>query len=85
MSSATGVRPKPQRPTADAQGRPPGPRKGPPIPRSALSNLRMAAGNERRIRAVIMDGHVHRWVGIGWVDEGEPMPAQLRRLPVVED
>lgn len=55
------------------------------ISREALSNIRMTTGGEKRIDAVILDGTVRRWVGIGWVDEGPPTPRQLRTLPTVKD
>lgn len=48
-----------------------------------LSNLAMVAGGEKKIKAVIRDGIVMRWVGIGWVDEGEPTEKQKQTLPVV--
>ena len=55
------------------------------IKRSALSKLVMASGIEKRVSAVILDGCVHRWVGIGWVDEGKATASQQRRLPIVVD
>lgn len=50
------------------------------IDSAELSNSRMVAGNERRIRKVIVDGTVREWVGIGWIDCGKPTRDQTRRL-----
>lgn len=52
------------------------------IKRSALSSTKMTTGGEDKIRAVILDGIVMRWVGIGWVDEGKPTAKQRASLPV---
>lgn len=51
--------------------------------RGDVTNAKMVAGNERRFTRVVVDGRVKCWVGIGWVDEGDPTPAQLRSLPLV--
>lgn len=50
---------------------------------SELSSLRMAAGNERKYSRVIDHGKVKCWVGIGWVNEGDPTPEQELLLPHV--
>jgi hypothetical protein len=42
------------------------------VPASECTAARMAGGNERKFGRVIMQGKVHQWVGIGWVDEGPP-------------
>lgn len=55
------------------------------VSRRDLETIPMVAGNEKRISAVILDGTVRRWVGIGWVDEGKPTPSQRRILPRVVD
>jgi hypothetical protein len=55
------------------------------ILRKELSKAKMLAGNENIISAVIMDGIVHRWVGIGWVEEGPPNAKQKKDLPTVAD
>lgn len=55
------------------------------IKRNELSNIRMAAGNEKRISKVICDGHVKEWVGIGWIDLGLPTKQQERCLTHVKD
>lgn len=55
------------------------------IKRSELKNLRMAAGNERKYRKVIIDGRVKEWVGIGWIDLGVPSDADRLLLPEVAD
>ena len=49
-----------------------------------LSNVAMVSGLEGKITEVIdFVPVVKRWVGIGWVDEGEPTAYQIRTLPVV--
>lgn len=53
------------------------------VKRRDLGNIAMVAGNEKRIQAVILDGTVRRWVGIGWVDEGKPTQRQLKTIPTV--
>lgn len=57
----------------------------PPVPASALSNLRMAAGNEKKYSRVIMEKHVLHWVSLGWVNEGPAQPADFEVYPVVTD
>jgi len=37
------------------------------IPVSKVSNIRMAAGGEKRITKLIDDGVLKEWVGIGWI------------------
>lgn len=37
------------------------------------SSLRMAAGNEKHLTKVIEEGKLKEWVGIGWVEETEPL------------
>lgn len=54
------------------------------IQQSKLSTASMLRGGEKKISRVILGGHVHMWVGFGWVDEGKPTPAQLRTIPVVQ-
>lgn len=61
------------------------PRRSRTVKRSELSTFAMLTGNEKRISAVILDGTVRKWVGIGWVDEGKPTKEQKRTLPVVVD
>lgn len=48
-----------------------------------LSKLRMAAGNEKRIRYIIDDGMLLEWVGIGWVDVRETTEADKKKYPTV--
>lgn len=55
------------------------------IRRSQLSTLRMVAGGEDNISKVIMNGNVHQWVGIGWVDEGKASKADEFKYPRVLD
>jgi len=59
------------------------------IKRSELSTISMVAGKEKRIKCVLMPPqvlHRHRWVGIGWVDEGPATEADLKKYPtVIED
>ena len=55
------------------------------VKRSALSNFKMAAGNEKRISKVILDGMLKEWVGIGWVDLRRATAADLKKYPTVKD
>ena len=55
------------------------------ISRSELSNLRMVAGNEKKYSRIILNGHVHNWVGFGWVDEGPATDEDSRNYPTVEE
>lgn len=55
------------------------------IKRSELSNLRMVAGNEKRITHVILDGEVKMWMGIGWVTLRTATSEDFTLYPVVED
>ena len=57
----------------------------PPVPTSALSNLRMVAGNEKKYSRVIQDGHVLHWVSLGWVNEGPARSSDFEVYPVVID
>lgn len=56
------------------------------VKRSKLSNIRMVAGGEKKIKQVILDGTVREWVGIGWIDCGSPTAQQKQMLRhVIED
>lgn len=55
----------------------------PTVKRADLATIRMTTGGEKRHPMVILDGTVRHWVGIGWVDEGEPSAEQARTLPLV--
>jgi hypothetical protein len=45
------------------------------VKRSELSNMKMVAGNEKKYDAVIVDGVVKEWVGIGWIEtDAKPDP-----------
>ena len=51
---------------------------------SELSTLKMTCGNEKKYSVVIDTSLVKkRWVGFGWVDEGEPSSSDLKKYPVV--
>lgn len=39
------------------------------VRRGQLSNIRMAAGNEKRYSMVIVDGILKGWFGIGWIGD----------------
>ena len=52
-----------------------------------LSSVRMVSGNENKFSVIIDPEMVlkkKRWVGIGWVDEGEATADDLRKYPVVK-
>lgn len=55
------------------------------VKRAQLTISRMVSGEENKIKAVILDGVVMRWVGIGWFNEGPPTAHQKRTLPRVVD
>ncbi len=56
------------------------------VRRNELTNTRMVAGNEEKYGRVIIDGHVHNWVGMGWVDEGEATKEDELAYPMmIED
>lgn len=55
------------------------------VKRAELGNLRMVAGNEKKYPVAVIEGHVRRWVGIGWVIEREVTQQDLETLPVAED
>ena len=49
-----------------------------------LTVLKMTSGNEKRYSQVIdNNGRVKTWVGIGWIDDGEPTILQQNTLPEV--
>jgi len=50
---------------------------------SELTNIRMAAGNEKKYSKIIIDGKVKEWVAIGWMDIDEK--PDKRKYPVVVD
>ena len=54
------------------------------VKRSELSNMKMVAGNEKKFDAVIVDGHLKEWVGIGWIDCGEATPDHYKKFPIAE-
>lgn len=53
------------------------------VKRSKLSNLRMAAGQEKHYDVVILDGRVKEWVGIGWIDLREAADKDKKKYPTV--
>lgn len=56
------------------------------VNRAELSILRMVAGNERKYTKVIIEGRLKEWVGIGWIDCGEPTEEDRAKYPeAVED
>ena len=55
------------------------------IPWSAVSNVRMAAGNEKKHPIVILDGIVKEWVGFGWIGDDKATKADFKKYPTVED
>ena len=48
-----------------------------------LSKLRMVAGNEKIYDAVIDEGVLKEWVGIGWIDIGPAAEEDYEKYPVV--
>lgn len=57
----------------------------PPVPASALSTLRMVAGNEKLYQRVILKDSVMFWVSLGWINERPAQPADFEVYPVVID
>jgi hypothetical protein len=53
------------------------------VTRDQLSNLRMAAGGEKRYSVVIDGSRVKEWVGVGWVDLRKATTEDRRLFPVV--
>ena len=49
-----------------------------------LSKLRMAGGNEKKYNAVIDNGTLKEWVGIGWVDVREATKNDYEKFPTVK-
>lgn len=56
---------------------------GPVVLSEEVASFRMAAGNELRYPRVIDNDRVKTWVGIGWIDDGEPSIGQRNTLPRV--
>lgn len=54
-----------------------------PVPIAKLSNLRMAAGNEKKYTFVIHNGILKHWVAIGWIDIGPATPEAYKHYPEV--
>ncbi len=48
-----------------------------------LSTMKMSCGGPELYELVIDGGVLKRWVGIGWMDEGEPTEEQWETLPQV--
>lgn len=55
------------------------------VRRGQLSNIRMAAGNEKRYPKVIIDNILKEWVGIGWVGDEPPTVKERAVFPTVID
>jgi len=53
--------------------------------REDLSSLRMTIGMENHIEVVIDGNQVMRWVGIGWLAEGDATESHYSHFPVVID
>ena len=50
---------------------------------SRLSTFAMAAGGEKRVSAVIDNGELKEWVGIGWVTVREATEEDRKKFPTV--
>lgn len=55
------------------------------IKREKLNVISMGSGGKGKPTKVILDGNVHQYVGIGWVDEGKASAADLDKYPTVVD
>lgn len=55
------------------------------LSRYAVVQIAMTCGGEKTHPVVIMDGNKMRWVGFGWVDEGEATIADREAYPLVVD
>lgn len=55
------------------------------VKRSALSTLRMVAGNEKKYNTVIDNGELRTWVGIGWINDGTATKQDKGKFPIVID
>jgi len=49
-----------------------------------LSKFKMVGGNEKKYKAVIDDGILKEWVGIGWIDLREATEKDSEKFPVVQ-
>lgn len=47
-----------------------------------MTTIHMVQGGERKHPVVIVENHVMRWVGFGWVDEGVATAKDRRKFPV---
>ena len=54
------------------------------IRRSEVTNIRMVARNEKKYSRIIMNNHVHNWVGFGWIDEGKATTKDKQKYPEVK-
>lgn len=52
-------------------------------PRRRTNPAFMGCGGKGKPECVIDDGHVFRYVGIGWVDEGEATEEDKKKYPEV--
>jgi len=58
------------------------------VKRSELATIRMVGHNEKKFSVVLMPEtklYRKRWVGFGWVDEGEASADDIKKYPVVVD
>lgn len=55
------------------------------VDRAEFSNLKMAAGNEKKYTHVIDDGELKCWVGIGWVTERKATAEDRAKYPTARD
>ena len=55
------------------------------VKRSDVTNFAMAAGKEKKITHIILDGILKEWVGIGWIDKREATPQDIKKYPTVKD
>lgn len=58
-------------------------RKPAKIDAAKLSTLLMGSGGKGKFEYVIKDGHRHRYVGVGWVDEGVATTQDFFNYPEV--
>ena len=55
------------------------------VRRSEISNIRMAAGNEKKYSMVILNGGLKEWVGIGWIPIRSATDDDRKKWPTVAE
>lgn len=56
-----------------------------PVDAARLTNLKMTAGGEAKLKRVVQGGILKEWVGIGWIEVRAATRSDRKRYPEVKE